>query len=44
PLVYNRAVADAQERLLGRVQELDLELHEDAFQYWRKYERGRQGR
>ena len=26
------------------VQELDLELHEDAFQYWRKYERGRQGR
>jgi uncharacterized protein (DUF2164 family) len=38
PLVYNRAVAEAQERLLARVQELDLEVHEDEFQYWRKFE------
>jgi len=29
-------VADAQERLLARVQELDIELHEDEFDYWRK--------
>ena len=36
PLVYNQAVADVQERLLARVQEVDLEVHEDAFQYWRK--------
>ena len=36
PLVYNQGVADVQERLLARVQEVDLEVHEDAFQYWRK--------
>ena len=36
PLAYNQAVADVQERLLARVQEVDLEVHEDAFQYWRK--------
>jgi uncharacterized protein (DUF2164 family) len=35
PSVYNRAVADAQERLLGRVQELDIEVHEDEFGYWK---------
>jgi uncharacterized protein (DUF2164 family) len=39
PLVYNRAVADAQERLLARIGELDIELHEEAFGYWRKFER-----
>lgn len=39
PLVYNRAVADVQERLQARVAELDLEVHEDEFQYWRKFER-----
>lgn len=31
PSVYNRAVADAQERLLARVQELDIEVHEHEF-------------
>ncbi|MEJ2802882.1 DUF2164 domain-containing protein [Comamonadaceae bacterium PP-2] len=36
PSIYNQAVADAQERLLARVQELDIELHEDEFDYWRK--------
>ncbi len=41
PLVYNQAVADVQERLLSRVQELDLEVHEDAFQHWRKFDRAR---
>lgn len=39
PLVYNKAVADVQERLQMRVAELDLEVHEEEFQYWRKYER-----
>ena len=39
PLVYNRAVADVQERLQARVSELDLEVHEDEVQYWRKFER-----
>lgn len=39
PVVYNRAVADVQERLQMRVSEIDLEVHEEAFQYWRKHER-----
>lgn len=34
PLIYNQAVAEAQERLLMRVQELDIELHEEPLQYW----------
>jgi len=39
PSIYNQAVADVQERLQQRVAELDIEVHEDEFQYWRKYER-----
>ena len=38
PSIYNRAVADAQERLLARVQELDIEVHEDEFDYWRQFD------
>lgn len=41
PLVYNKAVADVQERLQMRVSELDIEIHEDEFQYWRKFDRQR---
>lgn len=41
PLVYNQAVADVQERLQMRVAELDIEVHEDPFQYWQKYDRAR---
>lgn len=36
PTIYNQAVAEAQERLLARVQELDIELHEDEFGYWQR--------
>jgi uncharacterized protein (DUF2164 family) len=39
PAIYNRAVADVQERLQARVMELDIDVHEEEFQYWRKYER-----
>jgi uncharacterized protein (DUF2164 family) len=39
PIVYNQAVADVQERLQQRVTELDIEVHEEEFQYWRKFER-----
>lgn len=39
PSIYNKAVVDAQERLQARVLELDIEVHEDEFQYWRKFER-----
>jgi len=36
PSLYNRGVADAQQRLQARVAELDFEVHEDEFRYWRK--------
>ena len=39
PLVYNQGVADAQERLQTRVSELDYEVHEDPFLYWRKFDK-----
>lgn len=38
PSIYNQAVADVQERLQARVAEVDLEVHEDEFGYWRKYQ------
>ena len=34
PSVYNKGVADAQERMQMRAQELDIECHEDEFGYW----------
>ena len=34
PSIYNQAILEAQERLLARVQELDIECHEDEFRYW----------
>jgi uncharacterized protein (DUF2164 family) len=39
PSVYNKAIADAQEKIQARVVELDIEVHEEEFQYWRRYER-----
>ena len=39
PVVYNQAVRDVQERLQARLEELDLEVHEDEFTYWRKFEK-----
>ncbi len=37
PLVYNAAVQEAQARLRLRVDELDIELHEDEFGYWQRH-------
>ena len=37
PLVYNR-------RMQARILELDIEVHEDEFTYWRKYDRPKKGR
>jgi uncharacterized protein (DUF2164 family) len=34
PVIYNRAIADAQTRLQQRVMDLNGELYEDEFQYW----------
>ena len=39
PIVYNKAVADVQDRLQARIMEVDIEVHEDEFQYWRKPDR-----
>ena len=44
PLVYNRAVADVQERLGARIAEPDIEFHEDEFDYWRKMQKAKKGR
>lgn len=44
PSIYNQAVADVQERLQARIMELDIEVHEDEFQYWRKHDRSAKGR
>ena len=44
PIVYNQAVADVQERLQARIAELDIESHEDEFQYWRKFDRQKKTR
>jgi uncharacterized protein (DUF2164 family) len=39
PCIYNKAVADVQERLQVRISELDIDIHEEEFQYWRKFAR-----
>lgn len=44
PAIYNKAVADVQERMQERIAELDIEMHEEEFQYWRKYDRPAKGR
>lgn len=44
PLIYNQAVATVQERLQARIAEIDIEVHEDEFQYWRKFDNQREGR
>ena len=41
PVIYNQAVTDVQKRLQTRIAELDLEVHEDEFQYWRKFDNAR---
>ena len=39
PSIYNKAIADAQERMQMRAAELDIECHEDEFRYWPKYDK-----
>jgi uncharacterized protein (DUF2164 family) len=41
PLVYNRAIAQAQGRMLKYVSDLSGELYADEFQYWPRLERKR---
>lgn len=44
PSVYNQAVADVQQRLQARIAELDFEVHEAEFGYWKKYDKPRRKR
>jgi uncharacterized protein (DUF2164 family) len=41
PAVYNQAVAAVQANLQARIAEIDIEVHEEEFSYWRKSERSR---
>ena len=41
PCIYNQAVLEVQERLQTRIMELDIEVHEDEFGYWKKHEKRR---
>lgn len=44
PSLYNQGVAAAQERLQARVMELDIEVHESEFGYWKTAARSGKGR
>jgi uncharacterized protein (DUF2164 family) len=44
PVIYNRAIADAQARLQMRVADLHGELFAEEFQYWPKVEAKRKKR
>lgn len=44
PVIYNRAIADAQARMQLRVSDLDGELHADEFQYWPRLDGRRRSR
>ena len=39
--IYNKAVYDVRERMTQRVEELDYEVHQDEFTYWRKYDQAK---
>lgn len=44
PVIYNRAIADAQTRMTSRVADLSGELYADEFQYWPRAEAKRHSR
>ena len=44
PAIYNRAIADAQARMLQRVSDLNGELYADEFQYWARVDAKRKNR
>lgn len=44
PVIYNRAIADAQTRLLQRVGDLSGELFADELQYWPRVDSKRKAR
>jgi uncharacterized protein (DUF2164 family) len=44
PVIYNRAITDAQERLQMRLADLSGELFADEFQYWPRLAAKRKGK
>jgi uncharacterized protein (DUF2164 family) len=44
PVIYNRAIADAQARMASRVADLNGELYSDEFQYWQRVDAKRRAR
>ena len=44
PSIYNKAIADAQERMQLRISDLNGELYADEFQYWAKLDAKRKNR
>jgi len=44
PVIYNRAIADAQTRMQQRVSDLNGELFADELQYWVRLDAKRKGR
>ncbi len=41
PVIYNRAIADAQARILQRLSDLEGDLYEPEFEYWPRIDRRR---
>ena len=44
PVIYNRAISDAQARISQRVADLNGELYSDEFQYWPRADAKRKSR
>ena len=44
PSVYNKAVSDVQERMQARVAELDLDVNQVEFPYWKRVAREKRKR
>jgi uncharacterized protein (DUF2164 family) len=44
PVIYNRAIADAQARMASRVSDISGELYSDEFQYWPRHDAKRRSR
>ena len=44
PVIYNRAIADAQARMERHLSDLSGELYADEFQYWPRLEAKRKSR
>lgn len=44
PVIYNRAISDAQDRMQLRIGDLNGELYADEFQYWPRLAAKRRGK